>query len=505
MLRAAPAISTVIKKIQIRQKEELFLAFFRAGASAVAYGCQPSDALAVSGAQAYNGLVRFVDFVGNAKPAVWGMACAAQVGSNIPSLSAYNSIAYACSAVDKDIILNYVNLDIELILSKAADFDITREPIWVDGKEPEWSLIGWRDILNYLNSDKMPLLRKVIKGDQSHWNNWTDWWEARRDGEYYDIEVERKIVLLPDEDWKEGPAHINSIIGDIRAKHSTKSYDQVAALQTAIQSDTATVSITEFNYDQTDQVMRMLPFADELARIETPACLGLLDELKDAAQDLSDDIHQSQAPITLKRTVKRYAEEAERDPVRPGRLHDLSRLLRKARANPDIMVALPDLADDALRQFVDKHLELMRSVLANTMARMERTESIVFTSEGSAEQVAEGLAMGVVAIRTGVWTSAPSASGEAAAIMQDISDEIRELALERDGTIDPEKRALRQAELDEKAKVGGGTMIRYSLRAAGVVAQTTNLAAAGKTLWPETFKTALDLVVSQFSGFKLPW
>ena len=348
---------------------------------------------------------------------------------------------------------------------------------------------------------------EFLSKSKINWSVWTDWWEARRDGKPYNFEMEREIVLIPDEAWENGPAHINSLIAHIRARYARIAESQDRALRAVLDTDVAIVAIAEFDYNRIDHVMRMLPFADELARIDTPSCVSLLSELRDAAQDLSDDIQKSQAPLPLKRTIKRYAEEAARDPdaVRPGRLHDLARLLRKARANEDIMGAMPELADEALRQFVDRHLELMRSILANTMARMERTENISFAMEGSAENVAEGLARGADAIRNAIWKAVPRASDEAAAIMKDISEEILEIAQERDTAATPEKRAARQAELDEKAKIGGSTMIRYSLRAVQATAGSVNLAAAGKTLWPETFDVALKMVVEQFVGFKLPW
>ena len=52
-----------------------------------------------------------------------------------------------------------------------------------------------------------------------HWHVWTDWWEDRRDGKPYNIEMEREIVLIPDEDWQKGPAHVNPMIAEIRAKY----------------------------------------------------------------------------------------------------------------------------------------------------------------------------------------------------------------------------------------------------------------------------------------------
>ena len=461
-----------------------------AAAAAVDHACSAYDA--VAGAVSNMAYDSFAIYAPAFEAA---MIAARNVSSIYPSAYMPNVLAGHRGSTASSV-WNAVSKDASAFDMDQSGGRLFRSPLWHDDDEPTWSQEQWIQLKSHL-----------LSREGENWQVWTDWWEARRDGKPYNIDMEREIVLLPDVDWEKGPAHVNGLIADIRAKYAKRDSVQEALLQERVSEPLARISIAEFNYDQIDHVMRMLPFAEEMAKIETPSCTTMLSELMDAAQDLADDIHQSQAPVAVKRTLRRYAEEAGKDPasIRPGRLHDLGKLLRKARSSPDILGGLPDLTDDALRAFVDKHLQFMRGVMASTLVRMEQMENVIFSVNGNAETVAEGLDLGAAAIRGDGWTTVPPASDEAAVIMRDIALEIRELAAERDATFDEGKRAKIQDDIDDKGKTGGSTLIRYSLRAVGATAQTINLAAAGKTLWPETFKTALDLVVAQFSGFKLPW
>ena len=84
-------------------------------------------------------------------------------------------------------------------------------PLWVDRIEPVWSTREWSDIKNHF-----------AKYPEEHWHVWTEWWEDRRDGKPYNIEMEREIVLIPDEDWQRGPAHVNPMIAEIRAQYAAQ-------------------------------------------------------------------------------------------------------------------------------------------------------------------------------------------------------------------------------------------------------------------------------------------
>ena len=47
---------------------------------------------------------------------------------------------------------------------------------------------------------------------------WSDWFEGFLSGRPLNWELQRRVALIPDEDWSQGPEHIGKIIEEIRAR-----------------------------------------------------------------------------------------------------------------------------------------------------------------------------------------------------------------------------------------------------------------------------------------------
>jgi len=327
-----------------------------------------------------------------------------------------------------------------------------------------------------------------------NWEVWLDWWEARRDGNPYHIDMEREIVLIPDEDWAKGPAHVNALIAEIRGRYGK---------QTVAAADVSPVDFTHI-----DSFMQMVPFRAERLRVEDEASLDLLSELSDSAGDLAGDLNDasSQIPITFKRNVRRYAEEAAKAPsdVRPGRLHDLARLIRKAMRKPEVTDAVPDLIDDSIRQYMDKHLQFMRVVTATTLVRFENLKDVRMAKDGSAEAVADGIRDAVASLDD-IGLQAPPLDEDGRAVLSSMEEEIREIAAEAQMTFDPTKRAEREEEAREKAASSGASLLHYTATGTRAAITVTNTAAAAQTLWPKKFAEAIAWVMTQFENFDPPW
>jgi len=45
---------------------------------------------------------------------------------------------------------------------------------------------------------------------------WTKWYQGFLDGKPLDWELQRRVALIPDEDWEQGPAHIAQKIEEIQ-------------------------------------------------------------------------------------------------------------------------------------------------------------------------------------------------------------------------------------------------------------------------------------------------
>lgn len=68
-------------------------------------------------------------------------------------------------------------------------------------------------------------LKTTLLGLDENWQVWTNWYEdrlvggPRPNGRLVIEALERERVLIPDEDWKTGAAHVNAMIAEMEARH----------------------------------------------------------------------------------------------------------------------------------------------------------------------------------------------------------------------------------------------------------------------------------------------
>lgn len=51
---------------------------------------------------------------------------------------------------------------------------------------------------------------------KAYWSFWREWYQGFLNGKPMDWELQRRVALIPDEDWEKGPEHIARVIEDIR-------------------------------------------------------------------------------------------------------------------------------------------------------------------------------------------------------------------------------------------------------------------------------------------------
>jgi len=61
-------------------------------------------------------------------------------------------------------------------------------------------------------------IEKVYFSNSDAWSFWRDWYQGFLDGEPLDWELQRRVALIPDADWEQGPGHIAGKIEEIRAE-----------------------------------------------------------------------------------------------------------------------------------------------------------------------------------------------------------------------------------------------------------------------------------------------
>lgn len=89
-----------------------------------------------------------------------------------------------------------------------AAYLLIDRPLWPESEPLQDLREAWHDIRLVLLAEK-----------DAHWWVWTEWYEARLRGDPPDLPLERERVLIPNEDWEKGPAHVNAIIARLIERH----------------------------------------------------------------------------------------------------------------------------------------------------------------------------------------------------------------------------------------------------------------------------------------------
>jgi hypothetical protein len=87
--------------------------------------------------------------------------------------------------------------------------EVAGSPLWPIGA-PVWAIEAWRT------------LKSALLAADEDWNVWTDWCEARLEGDVANppneaLEVAR--VMIPNAIWNDGPAVVNAVIRRLIAEH----------------------------------------------------------------------------------------------------------------------------------------------------------------------------------------------------------------------------------------------------------------------------------------------
>lgn len=245
----------------------------------------------------------------------------------------------AWSAVDADVSRLTEGIDHPALLAT---------PLWPED-QPQGLAESW------------PKLRGALLTNDPLWRVWTDWYQDRLDGKPMNVALELEKALIPDDDWEQGPAHVNAIIVDLIAKHASSATPQAEVLSL----DPATGKVT---VERTDVRPR--------SNLE-----NICDKIRDRIEDLKPRVETENQftalrPVIekLERTVSKYAD-------RPRRLHDdfarafvnTQSLLTSGELAPDLEVDnlqadLQDSVDDLRAEYP----EVDQMARARTAARIER-------------------------------------------------------------------------------------------------------------------------------------
>ena len=78
---------------------------------------------------------------------------------------------------------------------------LSEQPLWLSGT-PVWASKQWADF-----KDRLP--------DAEGWQVWIGWYETRLAGRQLDADLETDLLKIPDEEWQQGPSHVNAMIAKL--------------------------------------------------------------------------------------------------------------------------------------------------------------------------------------------------------------------------------------------------------------------------------------------------
>ncbi|MDA5092489.1 hypothetical protein O2N63_00100 [Aliiroseovarius sp. KMU-50] len=128
-------------------------------------------------------------------------------------------------------------------------------------------------------------------------NFWADWYQGFLDGKPLDWELQRRVALIPDEDWENGPEHIAQKIEEIKAAYLAEKLPVAEDL--AFDQDTCTFHT----------VPRVMAKPDLLG-----ATLSQVeDALEDVMENYSNGINERSTEFKkLSRTFRKYGNDPQR-------------------------------------------------------------------------------------------------------------------------------------------------------------------------------------------------
>ncbi|MBY8977185.1 hypothetical protein KHP62_15310 [Rhodobacteraceae bacterium NNCM2] len=172
--------------------------------------------------------------------------------------------------------------------------EMSEHPLWPGNEVPSEIAELWEEMKT-----------RLLAADEG-WEVWTDWYEARLNGAPANMELEKARVLIPDEDWKQGPAHVNAIIKRLIEEHvrpDLKSGEQSAANATLKEAVSREVMARP--------VAAVLSLEDQLVRVE-----AWIDDLR-ATTSSNQEIDRAES---IAATLRRAIEEVDALPDAPSEI-----------------------------------------------------------------------------------------------------------------------------------------------------------------------------------------
>lgn len=217
-LRVLPFLSSVVKDQAPKNAITMVLSVFRAlsitwfAGAWRKQGGEIKAAASAANASAYASASDFAVPV-SASASASAFASASAVASVASSAAA--SAATAASAFDVApvfYIWDFINTDISLFEETQSVEEVMERPLWLHPM-PNDAREHWQD------------MKAALLDLDEDWQVWTNWYEDRLvggpkpNGRLVIQSLEKERVLIPDEDWEKGAAHVNRLIAEMEVRY----------------------------------------------------------------------------------------------------------------------------------------------------------------------------------------------------------------------------------------------------------------------------------------------
>lgn len=223
-LRALPKVVEVLDSHHATRRAAVVLPTFCASAVARVAGNGPTARQRVNANTYAAGAARVAHAAAHAAARTARAAIDAEAAVYAANASAYAARAAtaddatAADADDATAAWDQIGTDIELLSLGENDesawiaraVDLNHQKLWHRGAPERIDRI-WHDELR-------PHLLAADEG----WQVWTEWYDAALAGDPFNEELEIAKALIPDDNWKQGPAHVNAIIAGLIEEHTPK-------------------------------------------------------------------------------------------------------------------------------------------------------------------------------------------------------------------------------------------------------------------------------------------
>lgn len=251
-------------------------------------------------------------------------AFAAAVAANAAAFpedatGAATSAGFAAAAFSPADIWAEIRMDAKNYL--ASDMRAAR-PLWAGGRSgmPPMISEAWE-------ATRAALTARVAAGETG-WQFWIDWYEAQLSGAEQNWEMLKEIVLIPNDDWKQGAAHVNGLIEGIRLKYAIPASPNAEVLE--VNPETG--------------LIRARPASD----ISPGFLQDSLARIRDAAEIFGDPAQGNNPYGALAPEIETLHRAHDRYPDRPQRLHDITLQVVRRVAARERTGDIPEAEKDAL-------------------------------------------------------------------------------------------------------------------------------------------------------------